>query len=53
MTKNVVRSGLRLGEDLNNELRLIARDMCITKNQLMVKILWDWVKKERENGRMA
>lgn len=43
MTKSIVRSGLRLGKDLNDRLRMIVQEMCMTKNQLMIKILWDWV----------
>lgn len=44
MTHNTVRSGLRLNSSLNNDLARIAHEIGMTKNQLMVKILWDWVK---------
>ena len=44
MTQQIVRSGLRLTKDLNHDLARIAREIGITKNQLIVKILWDWVR---------
>ena len=48
MTKEIVRSGLRLTKDLNHDLTRIAQEIGMTKNQLMVKILWDWVKEQRQ-----
>ena len=45
MTDENVRSGLRLSRELNQQLRALAKEIGITKNQLMVKILWDWVKR--------
>lgn len=56
MTQNRVRSGLRLGKELNDGLKEAARKMCMTKNQLMVKILYDWLEQnqtERKDEREA
>jgi len=47
VTKEIVRSGLRLTKDLNHDLTRIAQEIGMTKNQLMVKILWDWVKEQK------
>lgn len=49
MTQNTVRSGLRLNSSLNKDLTRIAREIGMTKNQLMVKVLYDWVKKQKQN----
>lgn len=48
MTQGIVRSGLRLNQALNHELTAIAQEIGMTKNQLMVKILWDWVQEQRK-----
>ena len=50
MTQNIVRSGLRLSTTLNKDLARIAREIGMTKNQLMIKILYDWVKRNDEKG---
>ena len=49
MTKEIVRSGLRLGRELNDELKKAADKISMTKNQLMVKILYDWVQSQDKN----
>ena len=48
VTKEIVRSGLRLTKDLNHDLARIAHEIGMTKNQLMVKILYDWVKEQKK-----
>ena len=40
-----VRSGLRIPMDLNTELILLAQANGISKNALILQILWEWVKK--------
>ena len=45
VTQEIVRSGLRLTPSLNSDLTNIAHEIGMTKNQLMVKILYDWVKR--------
>ena len=37
------KAELRLGKYLDDQLRTIAREKYMTKNQLATKILWDWV----------
>ena len=45
MTQNV-RSGLRLSKALNDGLNEAAKAIGISKNALMVKILWDWIQRQ-------
>jgi len=48
VTQNVVRSGLRLSQALNHDLTEIAKEIGMRKNQLIIKILWDWVQEQKE-----
>lgn len=40
---NRVISGLRIPVDLNEELVKSAKKMGISKNALILQILWDWL----------
>ncbi len=46
-----VRSGLRIPMDLNTELILLAQANGISKNALILQILWEWVKKNDLAGK--
>ena len=49
MTTQRVRTGLRIPFELNTELIMTARKNGISKNALILQILWDWMdKKEKE-----
>lgn len=39
-----VRTGLRIPYEQNTKLIFAAREMGISKNALILQILWDWVK---------
>ncbi len=47
-----VRAGLRIPYDLNTWLILRAKEQGITKNALILQILWDWAKKN-DNDKKA
>ena len=51
MENKIIRSGLRIPYDLNTWLILEAKKIGITKNALVLQILWDWVKKEEKTER--
>lgn len=42
-----VRSGLRVPPDLNDKLILLAENEGISKNALMIRVLGEWVKKNK------
>lgn len=46
-----VRSGLRIPIDLNTELILRAKADGISKNALILQILWEWRNKRRADDR--
>lgn len=48
MLANRVRTGLRIPYDLNAKLILIAEERGMSKNSLILQILWDYIK-EIEN----
>ena len=41
---NRTRSGLRIPMDLNTKLILLAKKKGISKNALMLEILWDYLE---------
>ncbi len=45
-----VRTGLRIPYDLNTNLMLMAERQGISKNALILQILWDWLKGQKEEG---
>ncbi len=48
MLANRVRTGLRIPYDLNTKLILIAEERGMSKNSLILQILWNYIK-EIEN----
>lgn len=38
------RTGLRIPYDLNTKLILAAKEQGISKNALMLQILWEWIE---------
>ena len=40
-----VRTGLRIPFDLNTTLILESRDRGVSKNALILQILWEWAKR--------
>lgn len=51
MTTKRVRTGLRIPIELNTELILLAEKNGISKNALILQILWEWV--EKNNNKTA
>lgn len=45
MGNKIVRTGLRIPYDLNTWLILEAQKRGITKNALILQILWDWLER--------
>lgn len=48
MTTQRVRTGLRIPMELNTELVLIAREKGVSKNALILQILWEWIESNAE-----
>lgn len=48
MTTPRIRTGLRIPMDLNTELILAAQISGISKNALILQILWEWLKRNKE-----
>ena len=48
MLANRVRTGLRIPYDFNTKLILIGEERGMSKNSLILQILWDYIK-EIEN----
>lgn len=48
MTAPRIRVGLRIPMDLNTKLTLHAQTNGISKNALILQILWRWIKKKEE-----
>ena len=44
-----IRAGLRIPFDLNTALILAAQKQGISKNALILQILWDWAKQHRHD----
>ena len=44
MTQSRIRSGLRIPMDLNTQLILLARKRGMSKNALMLDILWRYLE---------
>ena len=42
---------VRAPEDLQEELKIRAGKQGLTRNALILNILWDWVKKEKKRER--
>lgn len=47
---NKVRTGLRLPMEMNTELILKAKELCVSKNSLILFILQEWLKRAEENN---
>ena len=50
MTAKITRSGLRLPVELNKKLGDIAAGFGISKNALILQILWEYVRKNKSEG---
>lgn len=48
MTTLRIRTGLRIPMDLNTKLILTAKMNGISKNALILQILWEWLKRNKE-----
>lgn len=48
MTSPRVRTGIRIPMSLNTQLILHAKEIGISKNALILQILWEWVKEQTE-----
>ena len=48
MTSAKIRTGLRIPTDLNTELILRAEKNGISKNALILQILWEWLDKKEK-----
>ena len=44
VTPQRMRTGLRIPYDLNTKLIFEAKEMGVSKNALILQILWEWVK---------
>lgn len=51
--KNIVRSGLRIPYDLNTWLIKEAERIGVTKNALILQILWDWTEQKTPAEKQA
>lgn len=47
MKSKRVRTGLRIPMKLNTELILLAEENGISKNALILQILWKWIEKQK------
>jgi len=43
-----VKTGLRMPIELNNKLTMLAEKKECSKNALIIRILWEWVKENEE-----
>ncbi|MFP3154433.1 hypothetical protein LQZ18_08390 [Lachnospiraceae bacterium ZAX-1] len=48
MTTKRIRAGLRIPYDLNTQLILIAEKKGISKNSLVLQILWEWIRQDEQ-----
>jgi len=47
MTTPRIRTGLRIPYDLNTKLVLLSQKQGISKNALILQILWEWVENKK------
>ena len=47
MQDELCRAGLRIPYDLNTWLILEARRLGVSKNALILQILWDWMERRK------
>ena len=50
MTSKRIRAGLRIPIELNTELILLAEKNGISKNALILQILWNWVENKQNTA---
>lgn len=48
VTSKIVRTGLRIPSDSNTELVLLADEQGVSKDALMLQILWNYVEKKKD-----
>lgn len=50
-TRNKIATGIRITRELDEKLTQIARYLGLTKNGLIVKIIWDYIEKQSKEER--
>ncbi len=48
VTTRKIRTGLRIPYEINTKLITIAREKGISKNALVLQILWDWIERKEQ-----